>query len=164
MIFLLLFMIQHVVASGDAAWDLMWGPKAITKDPLWEPIAAAQKTPVTTGGDAMWDYQWGPKSNSSKTRLWKSPLMVLVVSKRENEERRQMIRDTWAKDHDNVFFMVGEHYCPIPQEKRVDRWTCPANTANHLRSAFETSQDELTKRLKKEPKVILLNMHLVITL
>jgi hypothetical protein len=40
-------------------------------------------------------------------------LAVIVLSRRNGFKVRQAIRDTWAKDHDNVFFVIGKG-CPIP--------------------------------------------------
>ena len=53
----------------------------------------------------------------------KKPLIdaiVLVLSARENGFRRDAIRQTWAKNKSNVFFMVGEA-CDIPPEGKTTR-------------------------------------------
>ena len=49
-------------------------------------------------------------------------MVVLVLSRRDVFETRQVIRDTWAKGHANVFFVLGT-CCPIPPSFRK-QWTC----------------------------------------
>ena len=44
-------------------------------------------------------------------------LAVMVLSRRNGFTVRQAIRNTWAKDHDNVFFVIGQG-CTIPPEYR----------------------------------------------
>lgn len=78
--------------------------------------------------------------------------VVLVLSRRGDFERRQVIRDTWGKGHNNVLFMVGNEPCQAPE---VD-WDCPASLSpNHAHLAKEKAT---TKKLEKEPGVILLQM------
>ena len=43
-------------------------------------------------------------------------VVVLVMSGRSKLAHRNTIRETWAKHHKNVFFMVGAHGCSIPKE------------------------------------------------
>ena len=49
-------------------------------------------------------------------------VMVSVLSRRSAFETRQVIRETWASGHNNVFFVVGV-CCPIPPNDRK-KWTC----------------------------------------
>jgi len=49
-------------------------------------------------------------------------VMVSVLSRRSAFETRQVIRETWASGHNNVFFTVGV-CCPIPPNDRK-KWTC----------------------------------------
>lgn len=52
-----------------------------------------------------------------------STVVVLVMSARNHFNRRQAIRDTWAKGHDNVYFVVGTE-CPIPVQARSNTLKC----------------------------------------
>jgi len=49
-------------------------------------------------------------------------VMVSVLSRRSAFETRQVIRETWASGHNNVFFAVGV-CCPIPPNDRI-KWAC----------------------------------------
>jgi hypothetical protein len=49
--------------------------------------------------------------------------IFLVVSTRENVDRRQAIRETWAAGHDNVYFVVGQA-CLVPPDQRSDPQLC----------------------------------------
>lgn len=55
-----------------------------------------------------------------RSSLFKSPLIVLVLSAREHRSIRDTIRNTWAKGHSNVFFVVGKP-CMY---REVETWTC----------------------------------------
>jgi beta-1,3-N-acetylgalactosaminyltransferase 2 len=56
------------------------------------------------------------------TRKVENKLVVLVLSAREHRSVRDSIRNTWAKGHANVFFVVGKP-CMYRKEDRV-AWTC----------------------------------------
>lgn len=45
-------------------------------------------------------------------------LVVFVFSRNDDFERRQIIRKTWAKNCDNVYFVVGE-FCKLPPHTRA---------------------------------------------
>jgi len=49
-------------------------------------------------------------------------VVVLVLSKRDSFATRNVIRETWASKHDNVFFVIGDA-CPIPLSSRKE-WSC----------------------------------------
>ncbi len=49
-----------------------------------------------------------PRSSTSHT------LAIMVLSRRNAFTVRQAIRETWAQNHDNVYFILGQG-CPIPQ-------------------------------------------------
>lgn len=48
-----------------------------------------------------------------------SPLVVLVLSARRSFERRQIIRETWAKNS-QVIFVIGNRDCPLVPKYRQD--------------------------------------------
>lgn len=62
-------------------------------------------------------------------------VMVSVLSRRSAFETRQVIRETWASGHNNVFFAVGV-CCPIPPNDRLT-WRC--------KRAKSTSVEEQSK-------------------
>ena len=87
-------------------------------------------------------------------------LAVLVLSRRSAFDRRAVIRDTWGKGHDNLNFFVGEHYCPLHPDERVE-WTCDWNKKNVSQEAkdkYIAEELAVTGRLRKEPRVVLLPM------
>ena len=49
-------------------------------------------------------------------------MIVLVISRREMFKTRQVIRETWARGHDNVYFVLGT-CCTIPPKRRK-KWSC----------------------------------------
>jgi len=55
-------------------------------------------------------------------RATTSEVVVFVLSGGDDSKRRQVIRETWAKGHDNVYFVVG-HSCPLPSVTRKS-WSC----------------------------------------
>ena len=84
-------------------------------------------------------------------------LAVVVLSSRDNIERRNAIRETWAKGHSNVYFFVGKH-CPYKPEQRKD-WLCePRDADTFIDLKYNAEQELLTQKLLNEPKVILVDM------
>ena len=51
-------------------------------------------------------------------------MVVLVMTRRSGTNTRDVIRETWAKGHDNVYFVIGKS-CHIPAKHRK-QWTCIA--------------------------------------
>ena len=49
-------------------------------------------------------------------------VVVSVLSRRSGFETRQVIRDTWASGHNNVYFIIGA-CCPVPVKHRK-KFTC----------------------------------------
>ena len=43
--------------------------------------------------------------------VYRNDILILVISSRSNKSLRDAIRETWAKGHGNVFFVVGKGYC-----------------------------------------------------
>lgn len=78
------------------------------------------------------------------TLVLKNGLAVMVLSARNNIGIRNTIRETWAKNHSNVFFIVGKP-CDLPVKYRFKR-TCLKNPA----LAPEISTVELENHLKRE--------------
>lgn len=95
-----------------------------------------------------------PKANKIKKT---NDLIVIVLSSREEFEEREVIRNTWASNHDNVFFIVG-NYCSIPPLYRK-QWTCdPTNKYNNYNKNYIEKEKKLTNKLKMEKNVILVDM------
>ena len=53
-----------------------------------------------------------------------SDLLVLVISGRKYFERREMVRNTWAKNEDSVYFLVGQEFCGYPNYMLADDNSC----------------------------------------
>ena len=60
--------------------------------------------------------------------------IIIVLSRREAFEERQVIRDTWAMGHTNVFFIVGKP-CEIPLEYRKP-WVCERKSVSQCFMGF----------------------------
>jgi Galactosyltransferase len=69
-----------------------------------------------------------------------SNLAVIVISGRSNFERRQTIRETWAQNHTNVYFIIGG---PEPDNLQDKDWNNINSTSNRLFREQETYQDIL---------------------
>ena len=54
------------------------------------------------------------KENPYKPNL-EPKILINVLSARSNVLSRNAIRQTWANNHHNIFFMVGQDYCPYPE-------------------------------------------------
>jgi hypothetical protein len=96
-----------------------------------------------------------PLTNSN--RLTTSSLAVMVLSRRTNFEVRRVIRDTWAKGHDNVYFVVGRG-CTVPIAVRVRGATAicrvaekplPANYMELTQRRYDAER-ETDRRLQEE--------------
>ena len=70
-------------------------------------------------------------------------VVVSVLSRRSGFETRQVIRDTWASGHNNVYFIIGA-CCPVPVKHRK-KFTC-------IRKKMSTidEQTEWDKRCAQE--------------
>ena len=58
-------------------------------------------------------------SNTLSKFKQKSSFVVLVMSARNNFKRRNVIRETYGKGFDNVYFLVGDSYCPYAKNDIV---------------------------------------------
>lgn len=72
-----------------------------------------------------------------------SPLVVLVLSARQSFERRQVIRETWAKNA-RVVFVVGNRDCPLVPKYRQDLDCLPlSDTHRPSASEADAHRDDL---------------------
>jgi hypothetical protein len=96
-----------------------------------------------------------------------SAVVILILSARSSVTRRKAIRSSWATGSSNVFFIVGEKACEIPQDWRKP-WTCdlrdgvdpstdPAGMAAH-KAETEAEQKRLLDEAKAHPDLILVPM------
>ena len=79
-------------------------------------VSKSEQAPGNTfkqGDKALWPELF------EGVRKTEQPVVILVLSRRTGFSVRQAIRQTWAKGHDNVFFVVGAS-CPIPLKDRVN--------------------------------------------
>ena len=84
-------------------------------------------------------------------------LAVFVLSRRSSYETRQVIRQTWARGHSNVFFVVGKH-CPYKPDQRKP-WVCePKNQNMPIDSNYNSREEILTRELNNKPDVIVVDM------
>lgn len=111
--------------------------------------------------------KFGFSPESSKKPLISSPLAIMVISARQNNKARQAIRETWAKNHSNVIFIVGREYCHLPEQLRKRPWECVSKVSEnklenndkfrrHLKHYTETEVNR-NKLLEKEERVILVD-------
>jgi hypothetical protein len=80
-------------------------------------------------------------------------MVVMVLSARSNFDRRELIRRTWGKGHDNVYFVVGEA-CPINEgDRRRDGAECELNDdaiENGVVRVNESRQGEYEHEMNSE--------------
>lgn len=106
-------------------------------------IAANVTQAKTNRKDAQVDYEVARFSRQNQS----IGLVVLVMSARNDVERRNTIRKTWALEHTNVFFIVGNRACGIPFNHR-EPWTCsvkstPTKSAQRQHNASMDTEDAL---------------------
>ena len=77
-------------------------------------------TPHTNRRDAL---PPGPHPVQPQFKLSDNNVVVLVMSVRNAVERRKAIRETWARGHLDVFFMVGDRVCDIPPSYRTTEFS-----------------------------------------
>ena len=108
----------------------------ISEKPSSRPTA---KRPTLSPNQTLRDESSRPHSlvlGDTKTPTFQSPplttttakVIIFILSRRDNFETRQVIRETWGKDHDNVYFVVGRA-CPLPPRSR-QVWTCLPKGSN----------------------------------
>ena len=78
-------------------------------------------------------------------------LITIILSKRDAFNERQVIRETWANGHKNIYFIVGKP-CMVPNPKS---WTCDGKMGN---IEYQKKQHKITEKIKKEKNIIILDM------
>ena len=88
--------------------------------------------------------------SSSSSTAPDHTMAVLVLSRRDVFETRQVIRETWANDHTNVFFVLGT-CCPIPPSFRK-QWTCSQDRvpSEKEQKTWDAQCQTMDKRLSEE--------------
>lgn len=105
------------------------------------------------------ESQYTKKVNKNELE---SNMCVMVMSARGDFDRREAIRDTWARDMKNVWFMVGEEACGIPPNNRKSPYGCskkedrPIDT--NYRKGLEGEQEMLMREIKRYKNLVLLPM------
>jgi len=86
--------------------------------------------------------------------LREAQVALLVMSARHNFEARQLIRETWAKGHDMIWFVIGGKYCEIPPAFQAFDDPCKLNlTASQGETSFPQyikEQEEISRNLTYE--------------
>lgn len=116
---------------------------------------------IITDASYLQNYQF-PTSEQlfpKSLRQFKSKLLVLVISKRDNFGQRQIIRETYARYHTDVYFMIGNRSCPWPVSMLENSYTCQLSSKfSNLDEKFGTSEMnyfhlDLTKPYSKYEKI-----------
>ena len=102
-------------------------------------------------------------SDSENSNFYDHDLAVMIISKRDSFKARNTIRQTWAKNQKNVFFIVGSKACEIPDNYRENLIDCtparnystanPDDIDNHLMREQQTDY-----KLKIEENVVLIDV------
>ena len=87
----------------------LYFPNISSKDVAWDAtlVYDSDNNPIKRGSTPA-----APKITNPEI----DTVVVLVMSGRSKLAHRNTIRETWAKQHKNVFFMVGAHGCSIPKK------------------------------------------------
>lgn len=118
--------------------------------------------------------QFDQKEDKFKSLLFEKPLVILVPSKRSNFKVRQAIRETWAVNEKQVFFIVGKEFCQYPVEWLESSYSCELNEywqeklSHNATDSLSKDEQELYKnvtqkeldmndQLQNEENVILLD-------
>lgn len=88
--------------------------------------------------------------NTFLPRMTQNKLIIIVLSARKDFKIRSVIRETWAKNHDNVFFVLGKP-CFIPETYR-NPYTCTVRNAyiQQTSSAWNDSVKEEDEMILQE--------------
>lgn len=109
--------------------------------------------------DKMSHYLESRRGNISRMNV-----VTLVLSARKDQERRDAIRESWAKGYKNVFFIVGDQACMIPPAQRTTEWSCKAkavvpNNTQMLHAISVAEEDRsLLAEAVRDPQLILVPM------
>ena len=109
-------------------------------------------------------------ANTTFATRYTSEFMVFVLTRRDAFQTRQVIRETWAKGHANVLFLVGKG-CPYPTSilNPKDKLSCELDKTVKISDYAEVIrkkivvQKDITVKIMKEKKeyeddVVLLDM------
>ena len=77
--------------------------------------------------------------------------IVIVLTARGNFDKRSAIRETWAKDKSNVYFVIGDD-CPYPPDQRSNQLSCELDPAV---GELPRINAEYTEQLRLESELIL---------
>jgi len=87
-------------------------------------------------------------SNWVDSHLSMEETIIIVLSTRYHFETRAVIRDTWANQKTNVYFVIGDE-CPYPPDQRLNKYSCEleSNQVHEFNVTY-------TKQLKLESRMI----------
>ena len=88
------------------------------------------------------------KTNQLKKFPFNRTLAIMVLSARNNFDRRNAIRKTWAYNEPNIYFIVGAKYCPWPSQFLKNPMGCELSVEYDLKmknNSFEDLSEEETK-------------------
>ena len=88
--------------------------------------------------------------------LYPTKTIIIVLSDREAFKERQVIRETWAKNHSNVYFVVGKP-CDIPPKNRKP-WVCEAKLQTLGDETYAQEQSRISKQLQAEKDIVHVDM------
>ena len=110
-------------------YPLLYKKKTVIKDKLSNTKTHLMDNTSDTNVDTNVDTEI-TESIEDGIKKHEIQVMVAVLSRRSAFETRQVIRDTWASGHDNVFFAVGT-CCPVPPSDRL-KWTCTRSQSTSI--------------------------------
>ena len=138
------------------------------RDKLTKNKSINQKPQIVESKSSTDDFEFLHISNQSiadlylpeQTHFYDSQLAIIIISSRTSFKIRNLIRKTWAKGHKNVFFIVGDSYCDVPNAFRDNNVDCkPAANFSFVRkdelNDYVNEQELLTNKLRMEKNVVL---------
>ena len=120
----------------------------VVPTPVPTPAVTVVPTPVPTPA-----YTVAPTPVPTPVRTLKT--IIIVLSRREAFKERQVIRDTWAMGHSNVYFIVGKP-CEIPLKDRKP-WVCERKSLQND-NTYTLEQGRISEQLLKEKDVVHVDM------
>jgi hypothetical protein len=95
--------------------------------------------------------------NTTVDTMNSSKVAIFVLSARSHSERRQAIRETWAKGHIHIFFVIGAG-CPVPADFRDKDLYCIVDSDltedNQTKARISEQTHEHLKVLHEEDKLL----------
>lgn len=90
---------------------------------------------------------------------------IMLMSRRDSFDARTAIRETWARGHAGVFFIVGDKTCMVPPAFRKSPFSCESNGTSvpfHYQYPYNKSVDleeaSLEEEAKAHPGLVLVPM------